>query len=272
MPSTSEDHPLEYVHFEGVIPRGEYGAGPMIVWDVGHWEPEEDAAQAFDEGMIKFHLFGEKLRGKWGADQDSSRAMENRTATGCWLIKERDDEVRRLSDYDVLIESQSVQTGRTLDEVERAETTSPRKPPGKRATPTKVRSELEALLAGVSNIRNAAPPKSIKPQLAESAAESPAGDRWLHEIKFDGYRLFVWLNDGEVTLRTRRGIDWTDRFPHLANAAQLLAADSAILDGEIVGLLPNGVSSFAALINAFREGTAHRLTYFAFDLLHFNGR
>jgi bifunctional non-homologous end joining protein LigD len=266
-----EDHPLEYAQFEGVIPEGQYGAGSVLVWDRGRWEPEEtDARTAYAEGKIKFRLEGEKLHGRWMLIKIKPRPDEPDQQ---WLlIKERDAAARPLDEYDVLIESQSVQSGRTIDEVARGGIPQPAGPlPKKRRAPRSARSAPKFDLESVAGAKRAELPATLKPQLAELADSPPAGDKWLHEIKFDGYRLMFWIDNGQVTIRTRRGNDWTEKFPHLAQAAAQLPVQTAILDGELVAMLPNGLSSFAALKNALSDGTVHRLVYFVFDLLYLDG-
>jgi len=261
-----EDHPLDYAQFEGVIPKGEYGGGEVLVWDYGSWTPEEDPQQAYQEGKIKFSLSGEKLHGRWMLVKIKPRPNEPDKQ---WLLmKERDEAARPLGEYDVLIDSQSVQTGRSIDEIARGTGEKP-KPPVKPKRRSRKRAKLE--LASIEGAKRGPLPGSLKPQLAQPADEPPAGERWLHEIKFDGYRMLVFIEGGRVTIRTRRGNDWTHRFPHLVAAAKQLPVESAVLDGEIVVQLPNGASSFAALQNTLSSGATHRLIYFTFDVLHANG-
>lgn len=261
-----EDHPIEYAQFEGVIPKGEYGGGSVLVWDQGTWTPEEEPHQAYHAGKIKFWLAGEKLHGRWMLVKMKPRPGEPDKQ---WLLmKERDEAARPLDEYDVLIESQSIQTGRTIDEIARGEGAKPTPRAERKRTS---RKSVKLDLASATGAKRGPLPKTLKPQLAQLTGEPPAGDKWLHEIKFDGYRMLIRIDKGEITVRTRRGNDWTDKFPHLVSAAGQLPIQTALLDGELVAQLPDGASSFAALKNALSDGTVHRLIYFAFDLLYADG-
>lgn len=279
-----EDHPLEYGEFEGTIPRGEYGGGAVLLWDRGTWSPEAaDPVVAFREGMLKFRLEGEKLRGRWMLVRMKPRADEK--ANNWLLVKERDDEARPLASLDVLDERpESVVSGRTIDEVaaDRAGTGTPQSPgqprdaarTGSRSKYGRSGTETVRLKLSPAKIARAvaAPfPTSIAPQLAASADTPPQGERWLHEIKFDGYRLLAFLNEGKVTLRTRNNLDWTRRFPELAQAVAALPVRQAVLDGEVVSLLPHGASSFTGLQEALSRGETGPLVDFVFDLLYLDG-
>ncbi|MEX2177019.1 MAG: DNA ligase D [Pirellulaceae bacterium] len=249
-----EDHPLEYATFEGTIPAGEYGAGEVIVWDRGVWHPQRDAAAGLKAGKLEFELEGEKLTGGWVLLRIKGRAGEKKQN---WLlVKRRDDSAQPLADFDVTVERpQSVKSGRSLETSQPHAPSTNGKPRQRRSR--KVQSPL---------------PDAIDVQLATLAAEPPPGSEWLHEIKFDGYRLIVRLEKGTARLITRNQLDWTEKFPAIAAAAASLPADSAILDGELVALLDNGVSSFQNLQNAARRHSPERLAYFAFDLLYLDGR
>ncbi len=244
-----EDHPLEYATFEGRIPAGNYGAGTVIVWDRGTWVTLADPQEALAAGEIKFRLAGEKLAGGWML----KRLPDD--PTNWLLIKERDVAARPLAEYDVLAaEPDSVVTGRPVDE-----------PP----TARKKRPRRQA--AKVAGARAAPMPAKWRPQLATPAEEPPKGDGWVHEIKYDGYRTLVFFADGQARLITRNGHDWTARYGALAKAFAKLACRSAILDGEVVVQDPRGVTSLDLLERALSERETHGLTFFAFDLCHFDG-
>ncbi len=252
-----EDHPLSYADFEGVIPKGNYGAGAVIVWDRGEWDADSDLSAQYRKGKMKFRLRGEKLRGGWTLVRMKSKGE---TADNWLLIKEKDEEARSEDEYDVTAElTESVQTGRTLDEVEAG------KQPRSLARATRKQKSTFRSTPGESI------PERIDPQLATLSPEAPEGEDWFHEIKFDGYRLLAFLNRGGVRLLTRNQNDWTARFPELAESIAKLDADSAVFDGEVVAIDQNGVSSFQQLQNAFRRKTTGKLVYQAFDILFLNG-
>ena len=245
-----EDHPLDYASFEGRIPAGNYGAGTVIVWDKGTWVTlADDPEAALAAGELKIRLAGEKLSGGWTL----VRLQDD--PTNWLLIKERDPAARPLADYDVLVEEpNSVVTGRPVDEpvVER------KRPPARKA-------------AKIAGGRATPMPAKWKPQLADSAEAPPKGAGWLHEIKYDGYRTLVFVENGQVRLITRNGHDWTSRYGALAKAFAKLPCKSAILDGEVVVQDPRGITSLNLLEQALSEGDSHSMTYFAFDLVYLDG-
>ncbi|MBW7851503.1 MAG: DNA ligase D [Rhodospirillales bacterium] len=249
----TEDHPIDYGGFEGVIPKSEYGGGTVLLWDRGRWFPEGDPEEGLRKGKLKFRLEGEKLHGGWALVR--MRGGEGRN----WLlVKERDEAARE--GVDILDEApQSVASGRDLDAIADA----PERvwhSDGRRFDP----SGLPGAVAGDL-------PDRIEPQLATLVKEAPEGDEWLHEIKFDGYRAMARLEGGRARLFTRHGLDWTDKFGALAGALAHIVADRALVDGEVVVLDAHGASHFQALQEALSEGRTQALVYFAFDLLHLDG-
>lgn len=251
----TEDHPIEYIDFEGLIPEGEYGGGPMIVWDTGVWAPMEDAEKALAKGAFKFRLSGEKLKGGWMLARLKPKPDENKHN---WLLfKEHDPAADEKLDI-LQARPESVKTGRLIEEL----AGPPKKPPSKPA-------DLKpGTLAGAVR---APMPARIEPQLATAAPKPPSGEGWLHEIKFDGYRTMVHLEGGTAKLITRSGIDWTKRYGKLAAAFRDLPCSDAVIDGEIVVLDDKGISRFAALQDALASGHDELLVFYAFDLLHLNG-
>ena len=257
----TEDHPVDYLDFEGVIPQGEYGGGPMIVWDTGSWTPMGDAEADLRKGDLKFRLWGEKLRGGWMLVRMKPKAGEPDTN---WLLfKERDGNADAATD--ILAERpESVKSGLTIAELAAAARPAPAKTPAKRPVRRSPKS--------IAGAMKAAMPQKLKPQLATQVDEPPRGDTgWLHEIKFDGYRTIAHVEDGAVRLLTRTGIDWTARYGVLADAFAALPAKQAIIDGEVVVVDAAGVSHFADLQQALSDGASHRLTFFAFDLAYLDG-
>ena len=259
-----EDHPLGYGGFEGVIPEGQYGGGTVLLWDRGTWVPKDpDPAAAYAKGMLKFELRGEKLHGNWALVRMGGKAARERRQN--WLlVKERDDEaVPHSGDAIVANNPLSVETGRSLEAIaaERDRVWDSRK--GER-----IQTRSPGSVAGA---RRGPMPGNLKPQLATSVEKAPEGGEWLHEIKYDGYRLFARIERGTVRLITRSGLDWTAKFPELAQAFARLPGETALIDGEIVCLASDGTTSFSGLQDAISSGKTGALNFFAFDLLYNDG-
>jgi bifunctional non-homologous end joining protein LigD len=276
-----EDHPLEYGSFEGIIPAGEYGGGTVMIWDRGTFTPVGDAAAGIAKGDFKFVLDGAKLHGQWVLVRMRPRPGDKREN---WLlIKEKDEYVRPHDSYDILAaEPDSAATGRTMDQIAAAGETLDADPPEGRGRGAGTRSaqgsdDGRALRSRpVSALRSAgtgaAPfPVDAPFQLATLVTEAPAGDEWVHEVKYDGYRLHIAVQDGAARVLTRNGLDWSDRFPTLIAAAQKLPATSALLDGEAVVLDAEGRSDFGLLQEALSTGDADGVRFETFDLLYLNG-
>jgi bifunctional non-homologous end joining protein LigD len=255
-----EDHPLEYASFEGTIPQQEYGGGTVMLWDRGTWEAEGDPDREFPRGKLSFRLHGEKLRGSWALVQMKGRDGE--PSKNWLLIKHRDSEARAETSYSIVEDRPlSVSSHRTLAEIAAEK-------PGLAPAPD---AGPQPDPARLPNARKAAPPETIHPQLATLVDEPPAGGNWLHEIKLDGYRILTRIREGRVTLFSRRGKDWTGKFPAVAGALLALPVKQAILDGEIVVLRPDGTTDFQALQDALQGGRTEKPVYYLFDLLHCNG-
>lgn len=266
-----EDHPLEYGDFEGVIPEGEYGAGSVLVWDRGTWTPVEDPSEGLRQGKLKFRLDGEKLHGGWAL----VRLRDGNRGKDWLLIKEKDDEAQPGEQYDVVDElPASVVSDRTLEEVaaDRDRTWTSSGPGGPDVQSSRSPPSSALRPAKLPKARKGPLPRDIRPALATLAREAPAGDRWLHEIKFDGYRMLCRIDRDEVQIHSRTGHDWTARLRTIANACKKLPAKQAILDGEVVVYTTDGTTSFQALQNALHErGGSTALAYLAFDLLYLDG-
>jgi bifunctional non-homologous end joining protein LigD len=270
-----EDHPLEYGEFEGVIPEGEYGGGTALLWDRGTWLPADpDPGEAYRKGSLKFTLEGQKLHGNWALVRMGGKAARERHEN--WLlIKERDEAAVPQSGEAIVAENPlSVATGRSLDSIaadrdwvwhsDRGATRGDPPPPTAAAANTRP-------LASLAGARKGPMPRNPKPQLATVADKAPEGPDWLHEIKYDGYRLLAHVERGKAQLITRGGLDWTAKFPALARRLGELQLDSALIDGEIVHLEPNGTTSFSGLQDAISSGNTDALNFFAFDLLYCDG-
>jgi bifunctional non-homologous end joining protein LigD len=257
----TEDHPLEYADFEELIPKGQYGAGGMIVWDRGTWIPMADAEADYRKGTLKFRLSGEKLGGGWMLVR--LKPKEGERGDNWLLIKERDPFARPGSAAAIVEERpESVLSGRLVEDLAGTET-----PP----EPDRARKSKPARPSALQGARKAALPRTFRPQLASPAAHPPDGEEWLHEIKFDGYRTIAWIDDGAVRLCTRTGLDWTERYGVLIEAFRRLPCKQALIDGEIVVQDERGIASFAALQDALAEGRTQALIFFAFDLMYLDG-
>src|SRR5262249_52729265 len=259
-----EDHPLDYGGFEGVIPEGQYGGGTVLLWDRGTWVPSDpDPAAAHAKGMLKFELHGEKLHGNWALVRMGGRAARERRPN--WLlIKERDDAAMPQSGDAVVMDNPlSVETGRSLEAIAQDRDRVWNSGKGE-ATP---RRRPDRILGA----RKGPMPAGLKPQLATPAATAAPGSEWLHEIKYDGYRLFARIEGGRVRLITRSGLDWTDKFPELAHTLAQLPVDTSLIDGELVHLAADGTTSFSGLQDAISTGKTGALNFFAFDLLYHDG-
>ena len=276
-----EDHPLDYGDFEGTIPRGEYGGGTVQLWDRGYWIPEGSRSpqEAFDSGDLKFTLEGTRLRGSWVLVRMRGDRYGGKR-TNWLLIKHKDAEAKPGDADDLLAEDRSVASGRTLAQITAG--TGKRPKPFMRATKSATRadavwttrqSEPPPANASVTASRKpqtvAKVPAFVEPQLAKLVDQPPDGPRWAHEVKLDGYRVQLRVSQGRSVIRTRSGLDWTDRFTALAEDAQTLP--DCMIDGEIVALDQRRNPSFSALQAALSGNRSQDLLLFAFDLL-FEGR
>ncbi|GIV03519.1 MAG: ATP-dependent DNA ligase [Fimbriimonadales bacterium] len=241
-----EDHPIDYMTFEGTIPEGEYGAGTVMVWDIGTWEPLGDAEEMLAKGSLKFNLHGERLRGKWALVQIKKDPKN-------WLlIKERD--AWEDSESDVLERyTTSVLSGRTMEEIAAG-------------APSALFREVRELVRTLPGAVEAEQPRQIEPMLATAVDTPPTGDQYLNEIKYDGFRMLAYLEDGAVRLVSRNGNDYTERFPKITAALENLSALDAILDGEIVVLRPNGTHDFTAVHRAAAGARVGPVVYYVFDI------
>lgn len=269
-----EDHPLAYGDFEGTIPEGQYGGGTVMVWDRGIWEPEGDPQDGYRKGRLSFRLDGEKLHGAWHLIRMGKRPREKKPS---WLLIKGDDGDARSEDQpDILEEApDSVKTGRSIEEIaggRAAVAKSGRKTSANKSsrstkkTASPARSRTSPAAAGI--------PDEIEVCLATLVDTVPTGPDWIHEVKWDGYRLIAFIDRGKVRMVTRNGKDWTKRFPGIAKSLAALPVESAILDGEAVMLDENGISDFADLQQALSRktnGVASEAVFYAFDLLYRDG-
>lgn len=233
-----EDHPVEYADFEGVIPKGEYGGGPVMLWDEGNWIPENDPDEGLREGSLKFRVEGERLKGRWALVR-----MKTEDGDKNWLLlKERDEYARE--DEGIPEIPTSVRSGRTVSEILEEEDPSAKKNPF----------------------------QSAEVELAKLAERVPEGKEWLFEVKFDGYRILAFTEGGKTRLLTRGGKDFSDRFRAVADAVSSWAKGrAAVLDGEMVVPDESGRTDFQALQSYVKRPTGKSLVYMVFDLLALEG-
>jgi len=270
-----EDHPLDYGDFEGTIPKGEYGGGTVMLWDRGYWEPEDDPRAGLKKGDLKFTLDGERLKGSWVLVRMKRREGEKRDN---WLLIKHHDGWSVDQDGGELVEAEttSVASGREMEEIATGKGKGPTKfMTGKgRAAKAAVwrsnrRAEDPTPPTPAPKLRAAALPGFVPPQLARSVDRPPPGDGWGHEIKFDGYRLQLRVENGRATLKTRKGLDWTDKFR--ATAKDAAALPDGLYDGEACALDASGSPDFPALQAALADGKTDDLIFFVFDALFLAG-
>ncbi|TIS85743.1 DNA ligase D [Mesorhizobium sp.] len=276
-----EDHPLEYGGFEGTIPKREYGGGTVIVWDRGTWTPIGDAHRGYAKGHLDFELRGEKLGGRWHLVRMAGKPREKREN---WLLIKGDDAAARTEgDPDILDERpESVVTGREIKDVASEElgwssrTGRIRKRSGRRTSAAPPEEQTATVRvpepSKIKGAKKVALPGFVEPTLATLVSSAPSGQRWLHEIKFDGYRLQARIEAGRVKLLTRSGLDWTKKFGKaVVSALADIPVGTALIDGELVVETSAGVSDFSALQADLSEGRTDRFHFYVFDLLHLDG-
>jgi bifunctional non-homologous end joining protein LigD len=248
-----EDHPLDYGDFEGVIPKGQYGGGTVMLWDRGYWAPEkgfETIGAALAKGELKFVMEGERMHGSWVL----VRTRRDDRGKASWLlIKHRDEGAVEGNTTGPSDDDRSVASGRVMSEIAA----------GKGKAATRFMTAEGAAAGSVWQSNRNALPDFIEPQLATSVEKPPAGSGWAHEIKFDGYRMQLRTVGGKATLLTRKGLDWSAKFPEIVASGAKLS--DGVIDGEVVALDRTGAPDFAALQAAISEGKTKNLVFFVFD-------
>ncbi|SDB45527.1 bifunctional non-homologous end joining protein LigD [Desulfonatronum thiosulfatophilum] len=255
-----EDHPLEYGAFEGTIPKHEYGGGTVMLWDEGVWIPDGDPEEDYRKGRMHLEIQGEKLRGKWLLFKMGGQKAENDKN---WLFVKSKDAYADAAPDGLLEMDRSVSTGRSMEQIAADAEPGPKHaqidPPS--VTPT-----------AQENTRTDAMPDTVHPQLPTLVDVPPEGDRWFHEIKYDGYRIIAFLKPGSIRLVSRNGKDWTSRLLSLVHALSEFPVSDAVIDGEVVIQMADGTTSFQALQNSFEgEKKTGTLLYYVFDLLYCEG-
>ncbi len=250
----TEDHPLDYGDFEGTIPKGEYGGGTVMLWDQGRWipDPRKDPSKTIEEGHLHFTLEGERMKGEWVMFRLKPKPGEKAEP---WMLKKVTDDYADPENGDALVDNcvTSVTTDRTMAEIAAGEDVWRSNRGGQKGGRAKRKASK-------------APPPFQQPQLATLVDDVPNGDGWIHEYKYDGYRLLLAVGDGVATAWTRNGKDWSDKFKALVKAAARLPA-GCLIDGEAVALDDDGRPSFQLLQSTLKEQRGANLAFFAFDLL-----
>lgn len=257
-----EDHPVEYGNFEGIIPEGEYGAGTVMLWDQGIWIPEDDPEKAYEKGHLRFQLKAKKLEGGWNLIR-----FKKNDDKSWFLIKSKDEYARPLTEFDVTKEEpNSVLSNDSLDEITSQYTNVWTKNGLKKASkkkphlPPKIKIDLPTKVF----------PKFIFPELATLVDKPPEGHEWLHEIKFDGYRILVFKHGKNIKLMSRNNKDWSNYFGNVIHEIKKAFAKNIILDGEIVILNEHQQSDFQLLQNAIGSNEPQPFIYNIFDLLYYD--
>ncbi len=255
-----EDHPVDYGSFEGTIPKGQYGGGTVLLWDRGWWEPLGDPQRDYRKGHLSFILHGERLHGAWTLARMGS---SNGDKESWLLIKKHDAQASSGQAVPAESNARSISTGRSMEEITQGAD------PGM-AQETDFHS-IQNRVHDLDGATEAKMPRIILPQKAALSNSAPSGSHWIHEIKYDGYRIIASIDREEVRLATRNGKDWTERFAAVANDLQPLKGNRIILDGEVAVQSPDGRTDFQALQNVLSGVKSGQLVYFVFDLLYFNG-
>lgn len=282
-----EDHPLSYADFEGDIPAGNYGAGHVDIFDHGHWASDGDPLQALAAGKLDFVLSGDKLSGAWKLVRTAKPGRQRQ-----WLLIKRNDAAAADLEADDLVGAKAEQAaarrsrqvragngaaaampdrktkaGKTKRAAEQAAdmATAAVRAPAQRK-PAKADDTWRRRALALDGARATPFPAGFSPQLCTLRAHAPNGEGWLHEIKWDGYRLVADLVQGEVKLRSRGGLDWNATFPEVAEAVARLPLRDARLDGELVVIGADGSSDFSALQRVIEGTSKEPLRYVLFDL------
>jgi bifunctional non-homologous end joining protein LigD len=265
-----EDHPLEYAEFEGRIPEGEYGAGSVIVWDRGRWSTDGDPHRQLAKGHLEFELKGTKLKGRWHLVRMQGQKKDTKEN---WLLIKARDEYARADGAGLLgAHPRSVKTGRTVEQVAKSKVREKPKRPSAVPAPAEANKPTRHRAASKpAGAKSGSLPAFIEPALATLCETPPTASKWVHELKFDGYRLLARIDRGRVRLLTRSGLDWTAKFASLRSALERLPVVTALLDGEVVVENEAGIPDFSSLQAELSSGRGDRFRYYLFDLLHLDG-
>jgi len=283
-----EDHPVDYAEFEGEIPAGEYGGGHVALFDRGVWTCDGDVEAQLRKGHLQFELFGKRLKGGWHL----VRTRRGRSGHPEWLLIKQQDAYAGSGEADDLLDGVTPPPAATTPAVKTAKTaqiTKTTKKTAKKTAASARKTASRAPAGGASNPRRgrridwaaraSALPAArrgalanapFEPQLAQLATQPPAGEDWLHELKWDGYRLLAVIHGGSARLWSRNAIEWTEKLPDIVAALEQLGLDQAALDGELIA--GNGAHQDFGLLQSTLSGQKQaRLSYVLFDLIHLDG-
>jgi len=259
-----EDHPVDYATFEGEIPKGQYGGGHVAQFDHGVWATDGDPVEQLVKGHLRFELFGTKLKGGWHLVRSGKPAEQPR-----WLLfKDKDDYAGKLEADDLLADV----TKAPAEDLKRAGSGKTNK---KKliAVPVKKGRKMDwaKKAAALPKAKKAAAPTGpFEPQLAKLGESPPQGEQWIHELKWDGYRILATIAKGEVRLWSRNALEWTDKIPDIRDAVDALDLESGALDGELIA--GTGTKRDFNLLQSTLSGERlGKLSYALFDVLHLNG-
>ncbi|MBC7467211.1 MAG: DNA ligase D [Bdellovibrio sp.] len=231
-----EDHPVSYATFEGTIPKGEYGAGTVEIWDHGTWEPIGNPQQQLKKGHLDFELKGDRLSGRWLLVRTHLKAKKAN-----WLLMKRSGSM-------------------------------PKKTVSKPTKKSDEKTEMKVVAKSISKLPSKKLPAFIEPELCALVDQAPKGDQWIHEIKFDGYRSLCRKENTRVQMLTRSGLDWSAKYKATVDEMKRIKAKSFFIDGEIAWVDDKGRSQFDGLQDALTDGRSQDLVYYVFDLLYLNGK
>ena len=249
-----EDHPLSYASFEGTIAPKQYGAGKVIVWDAGIWTPLGDPDQGLRDGNLKFELHGHKLQGRWVLVRMKAKSEKQ---VPWLLIKEKDAFARAAAEYSVVDELPDSVAALPKKMTDAAQTTPVNSTPAGSLPAAAIRAAL---------------PEKLSPQLATlAAAPPPEAADWLYEIKYDGYRMLLRIDGGDLRLMTRNGHDWTAKLKSLHDDVARMKLPDGWYDGEIVVPNDDGIPDFGALQRSFDAASTGEIVLYLFDLPYFDG-
>ena len=268
-----EDHPFDYKDFEGTIPKGNYGAGTVIIWDQGTYEPYEKIKtkkeqehilmRDFFAGKMKFILHGKKLKGAFSLIKAKDRGENG------WLLMKLPDKYSAKGD--ITTKDKSVVSKKTLDQIaadpEAATWQSNRNSNGKLKSSAKTQAKFN-ILSEIHKGRKSKIPGSVKPMLCTLTKEVIRDDRYLYELKWDGYRMVSYVQNGKVRMDSRSALDYTHKYPNIVSALRALKHD-VVLDGEMVVFNKEGLPDFDAL--QLYDGATTPITYCVFDILWMDG-
>ena len=264
-----EDHPVAYADFEGDIEEG-YGKGHVDQFDRGVWSTEGDPQAQIKKGHLRFELFGRRLKGGWHLVRSGHKESKP-----TWFLIKADDAFASDVEADDLMDSKMRASTRKAARSESERTAAKkatarvRKPPAARKLS---KSSLTQRAASLPNAKQMAPSAEFfPPALTQLRLAPPAGDRWLHEVKWDGYRILATVADGKVALWSRNGLRWDEKVPDILQAIESLGLDSARLDGELIATDSRGRSDFNALQKTLSGEAQQPLVYVLFDLPYFGG-